>query len=136
MPRARKKPPVLDAPQASHGERAALLEAQRQMPVPTDKLIQSASQPPPQGGNRAVPPGLGAEQVLRLAATQLPVRGPGLGEPTARPDEPITSGSPSGPGPGPRVMQNNVANILSMIASRVDSPSVNALAQRAAELGL
>ena len=39
-----------------------------------------------------VPPTIGADQV------------PNIGDPTARPDEPVTAGLKSGPGPGPEAM--------------------------------
>lgn len=74
--------PVKAGPSQGYGQRAALERAQQQMPV-------AAPTPPP--APQAPPP------VQRRPLTPLTA-------PTQRPDEPLTAGIASGPGPGPEVL--------------------------------
>lgn len=84
------------APNQEYGKAAEQMRAQRQVPLPKQAVpspsspAQAGSAPPvsPPGGAAPVPPG-------------------GLGPLTAmtgRPNEPLTAGMPTGPGPGPEVL--------------------------------
>ena len=136
MPRAKSKPPVLDAPQASHGERAELLRAQRQAAPPPGAPPAGAPQP---GGTGAPPqprPPSGPQDIIRMAQTQMPGRGPGLGDPTMRPDEPITSGIAAGPGRGPVRAKTRAAQVLGRLAAMSDDRQLTQLAMKAEIKGL
>lgn len=76
--------PVQAAPSQRYGERAASERAQRQMPVAPPPAPTSAPMP-------AAPP------APRRATVPLTA-------PTQRPDEPLTAGIASGPGPGPEAL--------------------------------
>jgi hypothetical protein len=134
MPRA-KKSPKLDAPQDSHGERAELSRLQEQ--APTGPAGSAA--PPPAS---ATPSAAGSSsprdpaQVLRMAQSQMPARGLGLGDPSTRPTEPVTAGAPIGPGPGPQGTPGKAAKILGRMAAMSDDPKLTELARRAAMKGL
>lgn len=123
MPRTAKKPTNASAPNAGqsaapvtaprpepitvptglpYGEAKALADAQRTLPV---------SQPPgsgPVGAVASAPTGAPAATGTADAAIgalggfqHTPI---GLGAPSARPNEPVTTGLPTGPGPGPEAL--------------------------------
>lgn len=75
--------PVKAAPSQGYGQRAALERAQQEMPM---------SRPAP-----AAPAPAGPAPTQRAPLTP-------LAAPTQRPDEPLTTGIASGPGPGPEVL--------------------------------
>jgi hypothetical protein len=65
----------------------------------------------------------------------------GPGEPSARPDEPVTAGSPLGPGAGPEVLgrsadQGQLSRMLSEMSAVDISGEVAALYQQALMRGL
>lgn len=76
--------PVQAAPSQGYGERVAQERAQQAVPMAP------APGPPPVAAG-AAPAG----------PIALP---PALDAPTGRPDEPVTAGSPTGPGPGPEAL--------------------------------
>jgi hypothetical protein len=86
----------------------------------------------------------GLASILAAATAQAPPSGPGLSGPTQRPNEPVTAGLPSGPGPGPEALQAsgqlNQSSPLAMTLSttaRVTGSAVLAnLAASAASQGL
>jgi hypothetical protein len=133
MPRAKKKPPVLDAPQASHGERKELSQLQREAPTPNSGPSPAAG---PVGAPPSPPLGGGAAQVLAQAQSQLPPRGLGLAEPSVRPGEPITAGAPIGAGPGPVRQPNKTARYLQHLAALTDDPYLNRMAHKATMKGI
>lgn len=79
------KQPVRVPTGGQYGDATALRQTEQAAP-----LAASA------GGDQAPPPGL-------LAGLSLPP-GVGFSEGTSRPDEPVTAGAASGPGPGPEVL--------------------------------
>ncbi len=91
--------PKTAAPGQEYGQAAAQLRAQtvaplpKQAPVPTSGQAAPPAVPAPAGGAPTTPPGgLG-----------------GLADPSARPNEPLTAGLASGPGPGPEALGGVVA---------------------------
>lgn len=54
----------------------------------------------------------------------------GFGDPTQRPDEPVTAGNPLGPGPGPRQLSSNLTNMSRREVQQIASylPSLEAVA--------
>lgn len=65
----------------------------------------------------------------------------GLGDPSMRPDEPVTAGSPMGAGPGPEVIMpqrpaGEISGILSRLAASDMTGSLAALYQVAIQRGL
>lgn len=74
-----------------YGDDARLRGAQRVAPAPS-RRSRPSSAPPPPGARRG---GAGAAPLSLLEL---------IGQQTRRPDEPITSGLPIGPGPGPEAL--------------------------------
>jgi hypothetical protein len=140
MPRARGVPnpannrsdlpgkvPVMSAPDQQYGKRTAQEQSQKMLPVsappaPTPSPAPAAEVAP--AGQ--VPPQPGA----------LPGALPWL-HPTQRPNEPVSAGLRSGPGPGPEVMQGvgaiatqrqdeggSLRNLLGALAARPGASSV------------
>ena len=119
----------LNAPQGlPYGDRQKLIQAQRAVPMapaPAPSPGPPGQSAPPAGGP-GVPP-----------AGPVPgARGPLL-RPTERPDEPVTAGLPTGPGPGPEALGplsrpgggSTVAGLLQTLASAPNAtPEVRALA--------
>jgi hypothetical protein len=122
--------PNVEAPAQNYGERQQQQAAQRAVPVaaplggptPSPTPGGAAPTPAPTGPSGGAPsPGLP------------PVSGPGILpflHPSNRPNEPVTAGLPSGPGPGPEsltgvgavaanqlVEQGTLKNLLSSLAS-------------------
>lgn len=93
----------------AYGANTPLIEAQNQFPLP-----QSAD------------PGLDAARGMTPPSETL------LNMPTMRPNEPVTAGSISGPGPGPEVLNQGrvdpIAQVLRVIAESTGSPLAARLA--------
>ena len=91
--------PITTAPGQEYGQRAQQQAAQRTVPLA----------PPPQAAPTAAP---GGPPTPSAAPPPPIVNGIGKGNaglglwthPTERPDEPVTAGLPTGPGPGPEVL--------------------------------
>src|SRR5574343_29506 len=107
MPRARKQPVQTAAGQA-YGVAGEQKAAMSQVPLANNSFAPAASGavPPPAGSPAPVDP---MEQAVQAALAMTPPSGSVLGE-TARPDEPLTHGLPSGPGGGPEVLGMPRAN--------------------------
>lgn len=116
--------PKINTRQDSHGERGALNDLQAAVPPGRPAPPQAA----PQGG--------GPGAALAAAQGQMPQRGPGLGELSARPSEPISTGDPVGPGAGPSRRPGRTAKYLERIAAISDDPGLIQIAQRAQMKGL
>lgn len=109
-----------------YGENQALSNAQRTIPM--------APSPAPAGPPPAPAPG---------GAPNLPVPGARpWTRPTERPNEPVTTGVPSGPGPGPEALGafgqglgENMAQMLGAAAQAAGSPTLDFLARQAAAQG-
>lgn len=96
-----------------YGEAGALQAAQQAVPMGAQPspaapggppgMPPGVSGPPGVPGGSNAPPG-GLADILAAAQAMPPPSGPGLSAPTMRPNEPVTAGLPSGPGPGPEVL--------------------------------
>jgi hypothetical protein len=122
--------PVAVAPSAVYG--AGVKERQAQQAVP---LATPPQGPPPAAVPSAPQPGAGAPSPQGLP----PVSGPGILpflHPSNRPNEPVTAGLPTGPGPGPESLtgvgaiavnqsaeQGSLKNLLGSLASAPTSSS-------------
>ena len=112
------RPTSMAAQGQPYGVAAQQRAAQQQIPMG----------PPPVGGGGPVgPPGQAPaappqmQDVLAAAAAH---NGPGnapFTRPTERPNEPVTSGLPAGPGPGPESLQGVGAAAREMLFSRAHS---------------
>ena len=129
--------PVTVAKSQNYGERAQQQAAQRAVPIAGPQAAQSAAQAAPQASPSAPPtqPPTPPAQSFPPA----PPQGPGVlpwMHPTARPNEPVTAGLPTGPGPGPESMtgigaivanqaaeQGSLKNLLSSLANAPASSS-------------
>lgn len=80
--------PIRVAPGQEYGQTQALENAQRAVPLPQGQAPGGAATPTPPAV--AAPPALAGAQDFTRA--------------TERPDEPVTAGLASGPGPGPEVL--------------------------------
>lgn len=96
------RPTATTVPGQGYGEAAQQRAAQQQIPMG----------PPPVGGGGPVgPPGqapAAPPQMQDVLAAAQAHNGPGnapFTRPTERPNEPVTSGLPAGPGPGPESLQ-------------------------------
>lgn len=108
------------APGQTYGVAAAQLRAQQQVPLP-----KQAAPPPAAGGGAA-----GSSSPATPAAP--PMTPPGalgpLDAPTQRPDEPITAGLNTGPGPGPEALgQGQLSPIDEIRAMYAANPSPDVL---------
>lgn len=150
MPRDRKTQPP-QAPNAqAYGMRGDQMAAQRAMPLPQsappplsrDIPTGPPPGPPPQMGQPAPPaaPPMAAEPqinpedptLLALAQQFDPGITP-LGAPTDRPNEPVTTGLSTGPGPGPEIFKNpsrnqRAAEVLRMLSFSSGNESYASLA--------
>lgn len=137
MPRDRKGQPPRAANDQAYGMRNELMEAQKQIPLPnragTPMPQEAPPAPPPEevSGDAAFQDMLAkVQQMQRLPAGQ------SLRAPTQYPNEPLTAGIPSGPGPGPvrppAGPRQQAADFLMRLASRTGDPKYAQLAQRAA----
>ncbi len=113
--------PKINTRQDSHGERGALNDLQ-------------AAVPP---GRPAPPQAQGGGPGAALAAAQgnMPARGPGLGAPSQRGQEPVTTGAPMGPGAGPAPDRGRTGKFMERLAAMSDDPALIQMAQRASMKG-
>ncbi len=98
------------APNQTYGTAAAQMASQQQIPLPKQ------APPPAPGTGGAAPqggpaPAPGGAPMPNIAPGGLG----GLADPTARPDEPLTAGLPTGPGPGPEALGGASAGAMSPI---------------------
>jgi hypothetical protein len=110
--------PVTTVPGQVYGQATAQQNAQKALPLPT----------------QSTPPGGQARPTSPSSPTGLPPGGPppvGPGDlgplhaPTGRPDEPLTAGLPTGPGPGPAALAppdplTKAAAILNTLGATAD----------------
>lgn len=123
-----KPEPITTVPGQDYGKAAEQQAAQRAIPMSS----QPVSTAPP-----SVPNPVPAPQAQN-APLSAPAVNPGdinLFGPTERPEEPITAGIPSGPGPssipgsGPGMQQNTVADLINNLAAHpLASPEIRQLA--------
>lgn len=132
--------PITTVPGQGYGQAAAEKTAQRAIPVQGTPVASTPQAP--QGGG-------GAAASASLAPPQAPPVTPGslvgLDAPTQRPNEPVTAGLPSGPGPGPEALTGvgsagqvhaKVADLLGNLARQPGAtPDVAALAAYAQNRG-
>jgi len=85
-----------------YGQRQALANAQRTIPLP------NTTGTPPPAAPVATPAAPAAPPPTPAAAPMPPGGAGAFNRPTERPDEPVTTGLPYGPGPGPEAVQANV----------------------------
>lgn len=121
----------------NYGEHQMLQNAQHQMPV-------SGGTGPVTPGSAPTPGPLPPDhpQVLQAAQNFTPPVMP-LTRPSNRPLEPIQSGIPSGPGPGPEALPGNaypqaggqLSSLLAQMAQQTGSLAIALLAQRAQQSG-
>ncbi len=114
-----------------YGENKALLNDQRSLPMASGTVpapTQASESGPPSG---SPPP---------HTAAPVPGSKPFL-RPSENPGEPVTSGLPIGPGPGPEALSlntgasGNLSAMLTQAAAASPSPALAALASQAAALG-
>lgn len=141
MPRAQPKRAAQGLP---YGQGQAHAEAQEAIPLPDNRTPSPPSAPPGVPGGNQAPPGGEMAALAAMLAGGGPTAGPGLGSPTEAPDEPITAGLSSGPGPGPEAIAGapaqrraTVADFFA-IAAQVfgNDPQVADMAARARRRGL
>lgn len=118
--RTDKSQPVALPTNLPYGERQQLQQAQQGAPLP-----QMAATPQ---GTAGVDPAIAAAAAHNFQPTP-------LNAPTQRPHEPIQHGLASGPGGGPEVLghDDSMAGMLSALAQSTNNPSLQAMAQRAAQ---
>ena len=138
--------PAALAPSQQYGERAAQQAAQRAIPVAAPPQGAPSAPTPTGGGAPPQPVAQGVPQRPPNAFPQTPPGGPGVLpflHPTNRPNEPVTAGLPSGPGPGPEALtgvgaiaqngaaeQGTLKNLLSNLASQpLASSALRSLAE-------
>ena len=100
------------------------------MPSPDRSSLPQAAQAQTPPG-RPVTPGLPVDpaQVTQFLGDQNPNL---LGRGTQRPDEPLTAGMPTGPGPGPKPMaKTQIARTLRNLAAETGNSKWQELAQKA-----
>lgn len=162
MPRTAKKQPVQTAAGQAYGVAGEQKAAMNEVPLPkTDMgaappaVPPGGALPPPAapGGSPAPspggpPPGEASGDpmaaALAAAAQMAPPEG-ALDAFTGRPEEPITTGLPTGPGPGPEVLTMRsptamkptpVADAFTTIAAANSSPALQQLADEARRRGV
>lgn len=121
-----------------YGEGKELADAQRALPLPSTggPSTGGAGSPSP------VPAGAGPlDQAVQHAAAMPAVSGMGFGSPTRRPAEPVTAGLGVGAGAGPEALatfrpQPSVSGAYAILANQLRDPSLQRLADTAAEQGL
>lgn len=118
----------------AYGAHAESVAAQRAVPLPAASPV--APQPPAPGpGGGAVNPFAAALQ----AAEAHPSPAGSFAMPSLRPDEPVTSGLPSGPGSGPEALaisQPGIASAFERLAYSTGDPDMAVLAQIAGGYGV
>lgn len=128
--------PVRTATNQPYGEAGSQAAAQKVVPLPDNaaqlaSTVQAAAQggPSPMAG-----PSTNGPQPIAAGALGA------LNAPSGRPAEPVTQGSPSGPGAGPEVLnpnavRPNVAATIAQVAAASGNQTLMALAQRAQAQG-
>ena len=107
--RAPSNPNVASGPGAysrrTDGGAAQVLSAAPDQPYGAVKQQLNAQRVQPMAGTDPLPPPPDVPDQAPQQPSQLPAyTGGPFGGPTARPDEPVTAGAASGPGPGPEVL--------------------------------
>ena len=136
------KAPVVRIPGQGYGEQAQQVVAQQAIPsgLPQPAQPQQASPPTP---TPASSPGVGGIQ--SVLGTPLAGANGSLTRPTERPNEPVTTGLPQGPGAGPEALngvgaaarqstieQGTLAHLLTSLAAQPNATSaIKDLAARA-----
>ena len=138
----RATPTVLpEAPGQEYGQVAAQAVAQQAIPAGGGQPAAPAA-PSPAGGAPGAAPSMEAALAAHAQANPVP---PPLDRPTERPNEPVTSGLPVGPGPGPESLgglgalqrsntleSSTLANLLQGLAQQPQASSaIQYLASRA-----
>lgn len=100
------------------------------LPLPAAPVAPMPPGPPAAGGGGVPPPGLA--QMLASAAASPPPSGQSIFRPSERPNEPVTAGLPSGPGPGPEAIPmmppSAVTTTYQTLADATGSPLLRQLA--------
>ena len=99
-----------------YGQEQALVQAQEAQPLPQQDPY---------------------ERVLQ-AASQFGFSPVGLDAPTERPNEPITAGLSTGPGPGPEAIgrRQNLSDLLNRARAETSSPVIERMLEEARRMGL
>jgi hypothetical protein len=97
VPRPKRTQPVAAPQDQGYGQRGEQMAAQHAVPLPDNR----GSVSPISAAPSAPPPVDMATALAQAQAMDAPNHG-GLLRPTEHPDEPITAGLSTGPGPGPR----------------------------------
>jgi len=103
--------------------------------------MMTASNPNVYGDRKATEELMSAAPMAKAETMSTPSPVVGLFEPTTRPDEPITAGSPVGPGPGPEVLNNNIrtfnpTQILTRLAQNDPSGEVEMILRELSSKGI
>lgn len=128
--------PPSAAPNQPYGEAGAQLASQAAIPLP--RAPGPSSSPTPSGAAAGGP----AAQAPGGAPTQAaPMAPPGslgpLNAPSMRPNEPLTAGLPSGPGPGPEALGitaptgDPTVSLLQGVFAQYPTPAIQALLNQA-----
>lgn len=96
--------PIATLPDAQYGEAQNYKQIQQGAPIPRIAPPSGGSMSPPAGGGQPAPPQLTP-----------------IGAPTQRPGEPVTHGSPLGPGAGPEALGNLSAPVSTQYTSARDA---------------
>lgn len=124
-----------------YGEGVAQEQMQAQMPAPDNRVMAArpSAPTPPAGGPpapaQAPTPALSLQEILQRAQS---APSPGMGSlfaPSTRPDEPITAGLSTGPGPGPEALGpalsvSTQGKFLRELTERTGNPYFARLADR------
>lgn len=116
----------------AYGAHKETVTAQQALPLP-----QAPSAPGPSPG-AAGPGGAAGIDPAMLAALGTPPPGMALNAATTRPMEPVQSGLPTGPGPGPEVLQMQApraADYFDRLATNSNNPAMAELAALARRMG-
>lgn len=156
MPRKRQVVQPAKAPGGlEYGEQTRLRDAQAHMPLPGSGMPPGGStqMPPgapapggavpapgpggaPTGGVAPAPPPNALQAAAAFDGQHASAQLTPLDAPTSRPMEPITSGMPTGLGPGPSQFRpNSAANALQLIAEKTGDPAMANLANLAQQQG-
>lgn len=121
-----------------YGEHQALVRSQQQIPLPASPALPAGPPSSPPAG-APVAAGNLPDASIGAALGMIPPSSPGLLGPSQRPQEPVTAGLPSGPGPGPEVVGPppvpTLADRMDAIAQANGDPQLAQLAQLARTLG-
>lgn len=118
------RPQAIQVPTGQpYGERQANVESQQQMPLNQEQPTVSSVDP---------------YQAAIQAAEATPFAPVGLNAPTERPNEPVTAGLSSGPGPGPAALRAGptLSSLLERVALQSGNVTIQAMLDRARQMGL